>query len=84
MVAEGSADREIRALGERLAALKRSLGAAYWQNDEVQALQEDLRRQLGSYGAWSDDKLPMHQRARQAARYESEFAALLWPGRGDD
>lgn len=83
-MAEGSADREIRALGERLMALKRSLGSDYWQNDEVRSLQENLRRQLGSYGAWSDDKLPMHQRARQAARYESEFAALLWPGRGDD
>ena len=71
-------------MGDRLLALKRSLGPAYWQNDEVRSLQEDLRRQLGGYGAWSEGKLPMHQRARQAARYESEFAVLLWPGRGDD
>ena len=79
-----SADREIAAVAGRLKELKSVLGAAYWQNDEVLELQETLRKQIGAYGAWGEDKLPMHQRARRAARYESEFAALLWPGRDAD
>jgi hypothetical protein len=77
-------DREIAAVADRLKELKSALGAAYWRNDEVLALQQTLRRQIGTYNAWGEDKLPMHQRARRAARYESEFAALLWPGRGWD
>lgn len=79
-----SADREIVAVAGRLKELKSVLGAAYWQNGEVRDLQEVLRKRIGAYGAWGEDKLPMHQRARRAARYESEFAALLWPGRDAD
>jgi hypothetical protein len=78
------ADREIAAVAQRLKELKSALGAAYWQNDEVRDLQQLLRKQIGAYGAWGEDKLPMHQRARKAARYESEFADLLWPGRDAD
>lgn len=76
-----AADREILAVGARLAELKAALGAACWQDGEVQALQQQLRRLIGSYNAWTEDGLPMHQRARRAARWESEFAPLLWPGR---
>ena len=79
-----SADREIVAVANRLKELKSVLGAAYWQNSEVRYLQKVLRKRIGAYGAWGEDKLPMHQRARRAARYESEFAALLWPGRDAD
>lgn len=79
-----SADREITAVAGRLKELKSALGAAYWRNGEVLELQHTLRQQIGAYGAWGEDKLPMHQRARRAARYESEFAALLWPGRDAD
>lgn len=79
-----SADREIVTVANRLKELKSALGPAYWRNDEVRELQETLRKQIGAYGAWGEDKLPMHQRSRRAARYESEFAALLWPGRGAD
>lgn len=82
MAEPSSADREIAAVAARLKELKNALAAAYWQDDEVRALQEKLRKQIGAYGAWGEDKLPMHQRARRAARYESEFAHLLWPGRG--
>jgi hypothetical protein len=84
MSESSSADLEIAALAGRLNELKIALGAAYWQDDEVRALQERLRKQIGAYGAWGEDKLPMHQRARRAARYESEFAGLLWPGRGSE
>lgn len=77
-----AADREILAVGSRLAEIKAALGADYWRNGEVQALQQQLRRLIGSYNAWTEDGLPMHQRARRAARWESEFAPLLWPGRG--
>jgi hypothetical protein len=77
-------DREIAALADRLKELKTALGTAYWQDDEVRALQEKLRKHIGAYGAWGEVKLPMHQRARRAARYESEFAHLLWPGRGSE
>ena len=67
----------------RLQSLKSALGPAYWESDEVQTLQKILRRHLAGYGAWSEDSLPMHQRARRAARLESEYAHLLWPGRID-
>ena len=79
-----AADREIAALAGRLKELKNALAAAYWQNDEVRTLQEKLRKQIGAYGTWGEDKLPIHQRARRAARYESEFAHLLWPGRDQE
>lgn len=75
-------DREIVAAGARLVELKAALDEDYWQNAEVQALQQQLRRLIGCYNAFAEDRLPMHQRARQAARFESEFAHLLWPGRG--
>ena len=78
-----SADRQISELAGQLQSLKNALGSDYWENDEVQALQQMLRRLLGGYGAWSEEKLPMHQRARRAARLESEYAHLLWPGRAD-
>jgi hypothetical protein len=81
MSERSAADREIAALADRLKALKSALGAAYWQDQEVRTLQEKLRKQIGAYGAWGEDKLPMHQRARRAARYEREFAGLLWAGR---
>jgi hypothetical protein len=77
-------DDRIRALGERLTRLKAALGSDYWGNAEVQEAQAALRRAIGEYGAWSADKPPMHQRARVAARYESAYAPLIWPGRGDD
>ena len=77
-------DREIAAVAGRLKELKNALGTEYWQDDEVRALQEKLCKQIGAYGAWGEGKLPMHQRARRAARYESEFAGLLWPGRGSE
>ena len=73
-------DRIAEAQGE-LRRLKQDLGEAYWQNEEVIALQQDLRRMIGAYGAWGEQKLPMNQRARVAARLESESAELLWPGR---
>lgn len=79
-----SADAEIAGLADRLQALKQSLGAAYWQDADVQALQQRLRRQLSGYASWSEDKLPPHQRARRAAKLESQCAPLLWPGRADE
>ena len=79
-----SADREIAMLADRLKELKNALGAAYWQDDAVRVLREKLRKQIGAYGAWGEAKLPMHQRARRAASYESELAHLLWPGRDAD
>ena len=84
MSEQPSADLEIAAVAGRLKELKNAQGAEYWQDDEVRALQEKLRKQIGAYGAWGEGKLPMHQRARRAARYESEFAGLLWPGRGSE
>ena len=84
MTEPSSADREIVTVTDRLKELKSALGRAYWQTGEVQDLQGRLRKQIGAYGAWGEDNLPMHQRARRAARYESEFAALLWPGRDAD
>ena len=77
------AEREISELAGQLQSLKNALGSDYWENDEVRALQQKLRRQLSGYNAWSEDSLPMHQRARRAARLESAFAHLLWPGRAD-
>ncbi len=74
-------DDRIRALSPRLRELQASLGDAYWQDPHVIDLQDPLRRTIGRYAAWSEDKGPMHQRARQAARFESELAFLLWPGR---
>lgn len=79
-----SADAEIEATATRLRTLKAELGQTYWDHPDVKALQQKLRRRIGSYGAWGDDKLPAHQRARRAARLESELAALLWPGRADN
>ena len=52
-----SADREIAAVADRLKELKSALGATYWRDDEVRALQEKLRKQIGAYGAWGEDKL---------------------------
>ena len=84
MSEQPSADLEIAAVAGRLKELKNALGTEYWQDDEVRALQEELRKQIGAYGTWGEDKLPIHQRARRAARYESEFAHLLWPGRDQE
>jgi hypothetical protein len=78
---ERSDDLEIAEAQGELRRLKEDLGEAYWQNEKVIALQQSLRRLIGEYGAWGEDKLPMHQRARAAARLESESADLLWPGR---
>jgi hypothetical protein len=79
-----SADDEIVAAAAQLAALKAALGGAYWQDAGVQELQQQLRQAIGAYNAWAEDKLPAHQRARKAAAYERDYAALLWPGRADD
>lgn len=79
-----AADRDIQATALRLRALKAELGASYWQNPDVLALQRMLRSQIGTYAAWAEDKPPQHQRARIAARYEKEYAFLLWPGRGEE
>jgi hypothetical protein len=76
-------DIEISAVGSRLQALKDALGSEFWKNPEARALQQDLRRRIGEYGAWGEDKLPLHQRARRAASLESQYAHLLWPGRSD-
>ncbi|HSO43674.1 MAG TPA: hypothetical protein VLR47_12695 [Rhodospirillales bacterium] len=76
-----SEDATIAETQAELRRLKQELGEAYWQDDEVLAQQQTLRRLIGEYGAWGEHKLPMHQRARAAARLESESADLLWPGR---
>jgi hypothetical protein len=81
MSGERSDDLKIAEAQAELRRLKEDLGDAYWQTDQVIALQQRLRRLIGEYGAWGEDKLPMHQRARAAARLESESADLLWPGR---
>lgn len=81
MSGERSEDQTIAETQAKLRRLKGELGEAYWQNDEVITLQQSLRRLIGAYGAWGEDRLPMHQRARAAARLESESAELLWPGR---
>lgn len=81
MTGERSDDLKIAEAQAELRRLKEDLGEAYWQADEVIALQQSLRRLIGEYGAWGEDKLPMHRRARAAARLESESADLLWPGR---
>jgi hypothetical protein len=80
----GEADTEIEALAARLRRLKAELGSAYWQDRTVLDLQQQLKLAIGTYGAWSEDKPPMHRRARVAAGYEHAFAGLLWPGRADD
>lgn len=72
-------DLQIRDSARQLADLQARLGDAYWRHEEATELRELLRRQIGAYGAWGPDKPPMHQRARRAARYEQEFARLLWP-----
>jgi hypothetical protein len=77
-------EAELEVVAERLTALARTLGADYWRNREVRDLQERLRRLIGRAGAWSEDGLPMHRRARRTAAYESRFARLLWPGPADE
>ncbi len=72
-------DREIEDLAAKLSELKAELKNAYWTDAGVRDLQNALRRQLGSYSAWAADKAPLHQRTRIAARYEAQFADLLWP-----
>lgn len=74
-------DRRIAETAAQLRAMKQALGEGYWQDEDVLALQRDLRRAIGEYGAWGEKRLAMHQRARVAARLESENADLLWPGR---
>lgn len=78
------ADDEIAAAAGELDALRKALGSAYWTDAGVLALQARLKHLIGAYGAWGEDKMPMHQRSRRAARHESECAHLLWPGRSDD
>ena len=72
-------EARVREVAGRLLALQETLGEDYWTNDGVKALQDDLRRALGSVGAWGADKPPMHQRSRRAAQLEREVARLLWP-----
>ncbi len=79
---ETADDRRIAEIANQLRAMKQALGDGYWQDEEVRTLQQTLRRLIGEYGAWGESRLPMHQRARMAARHESENADLLWPGRG--
>lgn len=78
---EKNEEERIAEVQAQLRRLKRELGEGYWRNEEVSALQQDLRRMIGAYGLWGEHKLPMRQRARVAARLESESADLLWPGR---
>lgn len=77
-------DDEIDRLAQALRSMKQDLGPGYWDDAEVRRLQGRLRAAIAAYAAWSEDKPPEHQRARRAARYESQCAALLWPGRGDN
>lgn len=79
-----AADERIEALGRQLREKRQLLGSEYWQDGEVATMREQLRYAIDTYAAWSDDALPTHQRARRAARLQSEYAALLWPGRADD
>lgn len=72
-------DREIEDLAAKLGALKAELKDDYWMDAGVRDLQAALRKQLGSYAAWAADKDPLHQRTRTAARYEAQYAHLLWP-----
>lgn len=74
-----TADDRIAALAARLRDLQTQLGSEYWGHDEVLALQDELRSEIGQYGAWDENKAPMHQRARKAAQHEREHAHLLWP-----
>jgi hypothetical protein len=76
---EANADTEIRELAAKLTELKARLGDDFWVDADVRDLQAALRRRLGGYNAWAADKAPMHQRSRVAARYEAQFAHLLWP-----
>jgi hypothetical protein len=76
-------DAEISVVADRLQSLKDALGSEFWEDPEAKALQQDLRRRIGEYGAWGEDKLTLHQRARRAASLESRYAHLLWPGRSD-
>ncbi|MFO1152508.1 MAG: hypothetical protein U1E42_02420 [Rhodospirillales bacterium] len=78
------ADTEIEKVAVELVVLKTSLGGAYWQDATVCQLQDRLRRLVGSYDAWGEDKPAMHRRARQAAAYQARFARLLWPGGDED
>jgi hypothetical protein len=78
------ADDEIETISGQLAGLKAALGSGYWEDGDVQRLQQRLRQAIGAYNAWAEDKLPAHQRARKAAAYERACAPLLWPGRADD
>jgi hypothetical protein len=80
MSEETDEDRRIKATAAQLRSMKQVLGERYWQSEDVRALQQNLNRMIGAYGAWGETKLPMHQRARLAARHESENADLLWPG----
>jgi hypothetical protein len=75
---------EVEALqtAERLRERQRALGPAYWQDEEVRALQATLRRLLGEMGGWSPDGPPLHRRARRLAEIERRVAPLLWPGHG--
>ena len=82
MTERSEADDAILAVADDLTAMKERLGDGYWRDAEAHASREQLRRQIGQYSAWAEDKLPMHQRARKAAEYENRFAHLLWPGRG--
>ena len=72
-------EARVREVAGRLLALQETLGEDYWTNDGVKALQDDLRRALGAFGAWGPDKPPMHQRSRRSAQLEREVARLLWP-----
>ncbi|TVR78160.1 MAG: hypothetical protein EA405_15285 [Rhodospirillales bacterium] len=79
MTTASASDHDIRALADRLSDLRDALGDDYWNDRGVRTLQAELRGKIGTYGAWGADKLPMHQRSRMTARYESELAHLLWP-----
>ena len=79
MSEQAEADREIQNLAAKLEDLKAGLGENYWADAGVRDLQATLRNRLGRYGAWAEDKAPMHQRARLAARHEARLAHLLWP-----
>lgn len=77
----GDTDSDVRIgqLAAQLETLQSRMGETYWTDDEVRQLREDLRHELGAYGAWGADRPGMHQRARRAAALERQYARLLWP-----
>ncbi len=79
MTDESTIEQDVRELAGRLQTLQERLGPAYWQSGDVRELQSLLKSRIGMAGGHDPDGPPMHARSRRAARWESEFARLLWP-----